>query len=121
MRSPVERLKHRRPYQPTIEVEWTAIDRVRVENLFNRFRAISVPLAFQNQSIGLDGTSYELALGNYMYHSRIHWWSQLPPPWRALQPVVTELLELFEHTWTTVTDSGEQPDTDESGDDVVFK
>src|SRR5947209_3792842 len=38
MRSPVERLKHPRPYAPTIETKWVLIDRGHIEAILARLR-----------------------------------------------------------------------------------
>jgi len=43
-RSPVERLKHPRPYQPTIETNWVPIDQDQMDAILARCRAIRIPL-----------------------------------------------------------------------------
>ena len=48
---------------------------------------------------GLDGTSYELSIGELFCHSRINWWERLPQEWIALKPVVEEMTQLFESSW----------------------
>lgn len=74
-RSPVERLKHSRPYRPTIEVGSAPIDAAKIEGLVRRLQAIPIPRAVAESSIGCDGTTYELVIGNFFRHSRIASWS----------------------------------------------
>lgn len=97
--SPVERLKHPRPYRPTVEVGSAPIDAAKIEGLIGRLWAIPVPLAIAEPPYGTDGTYYELEVGDVFCHARIGWWAQLPEEWEALGPVVAELVALFESSW----------------------
>jgi hypothetical protein len=94
--SPVERLRHPRPYRPTIEVTSGAIDAAEVEELIDRFRTISIPLAVAAPQFGCDGTSYQLETRHSFCHARIGWWERLPNEWEALATVVEEMVALFE-------------------------
>jgi len=104
--SPVERLKHPRPYRPTIEVSSTLIDAAKIEELIRRFYSIRVPLAVAKAPSGFDGTNYELELGHFFCRSRIAWWVRLPEEWEALAPVIEDLAGLFESSWQNAS-----PDT----------
>jgi hypothetical protein len=98
-RSPLERLKHARPYRPTVEVDSVPIDAAKFEGLISRLQAIPIPLAVAESSIGCDGTSYELSIGHLFCHSRIVWWERLPHEWKAIEPVVEAMMTFFDSSW----------------------
>ena len=95
----MERLKHPRPYRPTVEVSSASIDAASIEGLIRRFQTIPVPLAVAEPTSGLDGTSYELEIGDPFRNARIAWWERLPQEWQALGPLVEEMRGLFESSW----------------------
>ncbi len=97
--SPLERLKHPRPYRPTVEVVSAPIDATRIEGVVRRLQAIPIPLAVAEPPVGLDGTSYELHVGKSFCRARIAWWNRLPEEWSALGPVLAEMESIFESSW----------------------
>lgn len=99
MSSPVERLKHPRPYHPTLETNWVLVDKKKLEVILARFNGIRVPLTLATTRTGCDGTTFELAVGDFSCNARIGWWCDLPDEWQELLPVVTDLESLFESTW----------------------
>ncbi|WP_254513650.1 hypothetical protein [Anatilimnocola floriformis] len=99
LRSPVERQKHPRPYQPTLESGWVLLDAEKLEALLAQVRSIRIPLLVAEAPMGLDGITYELAFGEFFCNSRIVWWCNMPQEWRELEPSVAELERLFESTW----------------------
>jgi hypothetical protein len=99
MSSPVERLKHPRPYNPTLETDWVLVDKGKLEAILARFNVIRIPLTLATARAGCDGTSFELAVGDFFCSARIGWWCDLPEEWQELSPVVAELENLFESTW----------------------
>ena len=100
MSSPVERLRHPRPYKPTLETDWVLVDATRLEAILSRIRGIRIPLMLAESHVGLDGTSFELAIGGDCFcNARIGWWCDMPKEWQELAPVVAELERLFESTW----------------------
>jgi hypothetical protein len=99
MRNPVERLKHPRPYPPTIEVDWVPIDRPVIEAVLAGLRANAIPLAVANAPMGCDGTSFELFVGDGFCNARITWWCNLPREWQKLQRSIAELRQVFEQAW----------------------
>ncbi len=101
--SPVERLKHRQPYHPTVEVASVPINGAKLDRLLLQFRAIPVPLSAARFAVGTDGTSYHLELGDSFCNARITWWVELPDEWAALEPVIGELRDLFESSWANRT------------------
>jgi hypothetical protein len=99
MSSPVERLKHPRPYKPTLETDWVPVDAVKLDTVLSRIRSIRIPLMLAEASEGCDGTNFELAVGDSFCYARIGWWCQVPKEWQELVPAVTELERLFQSTW----------------------
>jgi len=97
--SPVERLRHSRPYRATVEVGSAPIDTAEIEGLVLRLRTIPVPLSVARPPFGVDGTSYELEIGGASCKARIAWWAHLPEEWEVLGPVVEEMCSLFESSW----------------------
>src|SRR5688500_6819085 len=89
--SPVERLKHPRPYQPTLETDWALLDAARLDAILSRIRHVRIPLSLADAIAGCDGTSFELAVGDFFCNARIGWWCEMPKEWQELAPVVTEL------------------------------
>jgi hypothetical protein len=99
--SPMERLKHPRPYRPTVDVGWTLLDSSRIESIIACLRSIRVPLGVTNSHMGCDGVSYELSVGESFCNARICWWCDLPDEWLELGPVVADLVQLFELSWAS--------------------
>jgi hypothetical protein len=99
MSSPVERLKHPRPYNPTLETDWVLVDNGKLKAILARFTAIRIPLTLATARVGCDGTSFELAVGDSFCNARIGWWCDLPEEWQELSPVVADLGRLFEVAW----------------------
>jgi hypothetical protein len=99
MSSPVERLKHPRLYKPTLETDWVLVDAAKLEAVLSKLRSIRIPLLLAESRAGCDGTSFELAFGEFFCSARIGWWCDMPQKWQELVPVVTELERLFESTW----------------------
>jgi hypothetical protein len=99
MSSPLERLKHPHPLSPTIEVNWVLVDALKLEKILSQLHNIQIPLTLPIQQIGCDGTSFELAIGDFFCNARIGWWCDMPEEWKELQPVVTELERLFKFSW----------------------
>jgi hypothetical protein len=98
-RSPVERVKHPRPFSPTFEKDWVPIDSANLEAILSRLRSIRIPLSPASQVVGADGTSFELEIHDLFCYARIRWWCDMPEDWRELEPVVTDLLRLFQSSW----------------------
>jgi hypothetical protein len=99
MSSPLERLKHPHPFSPTIEAYWVPVDASQLEGILLQLHSIRIPLTLPSQQIGCDGTSFELAIGDFFCNTRIGWWCDIPKEWWELQPVVTELERLFKSSW----------------------
>jgi hypothetical protein len=96
LRSPIERLKHPRPYLPTIERTQIDLSANEVETLMRRFREVSISLTVPKPLMGCDGTTYELALFSVPCELRLRWWESLPEAWAELRPGLAALQELLE-------------------------
>jgi hypothetical protein len=55
-------------------------------------RGFDAPLAIVD-SIGVDGTLYEIAIGHYLTSLRLRWWSKGPKPWAPLTAWARTFLE----------------------------
>lgn len=110
MGSPVERMKHPRPFRPTVEVGWAPVGLAGVEALVARFRSIRVPLAVARPHFGCDGVSIELSVGDLFCNARIGWWCDIPDEWQELRPVVAEMESLSERAWAARAGPGTGPD-----------
>ena len=99
LNSPVERMKHPRPYPPSLEIGSVPIDKDKLQAIVARAIATPVPLAVAEAPLGLDGTNFELAFGHFFCQARLAWWCDLPQEWQALTPLVADLSSLFESTW----------------------
>lgn len=99
MSSPVERLQHPRPFKPTLETEWVLIDSGKLTAILARLQGIRIPIAPSSAHAGCDGTSFELAVGDFFSNARIGWWCDLPEQWHELRTVIVELERLFESAW----------------------
>ena len=93
--SPVNRLKYPHAFKPTIETRIAMIASETIINFLHHFRQIAVPLAVPDAPAGLDGTSYELAVGTFWCSARIRWWVRLPSQWAQLQSPLDSLLMHF--------------------------
>jgi hypothetical protein len=99
-RSPIERLKHPRPYLPTIETGIVNVNSARLDSILSQFRTIRIPLAVEDPQSGLDGTAFELRLGGPFCSARIAWRCNLPNEWREFHPVVRDLEAFFNDSWS---------------------
>jgi hypothetical protein len=96
--SPVERQRHPRPFEPTIESIILDVDVERLEAALARLSRSNVPLAFENPAKGVDGVSYELELGTFWASCRLRWWHTMPEQWSSLRKFVDEIQHLCEST-----------------------
>jgi len=67
-----------------------------VEDTMARLLSTPVLLLPNQNRLGLDGTSHELAMGDSWAGIRFHWWEQAPPEWEFLQETVVSLLNTLE-------------------------
>lgn len=77
---------------PTIEEFDAEIDATLVNGLCAKAATIRVPVFTAKSSIGLDGTSYQLALGSSPLVARFEWWNSPPEGWEPLKMLVEEII-----------------------------
>lgn len=54
-----------------------------------------IPL-IENDDLGLDGTNYQISIGNYLREVTYSWWNNLPEEWSELEFIFTELYKNME-------------------------
>lgn len=59
MASPVERMKHPRPYKATLETDWVLVDAKKLEAILSRIGSVRIPLLLASAPGGCDGTSFD--------------------------------------------------------------
>jgi hypothetical protein len=84
LETPIERLKHPRPLLPTIDTQSARIEKLQVDSLIASLSQIRVPVHPLDASMGLDGTSFELQIGDHFCGSEFHWWSAYSGEWKPL-------------------------------------
>lgn len=77
----IERLKHPRPYLPTLESTKLDASPESLDLILDRLSSIVVPLSRVRNSIGLDGTLFELQIGDGLTGIMLQWHNELPDEW----------------------------------------
>lgn len=95
-RSPVERVRHPRPFKPSIATRSGVVAMSDFGSVIDTLSSAAIPLMPKSPPSGADGTSYELAIGDYFCNSRIAWWVELPAEWKGLESQLAEFLTLCE-------------------------
>jgi hypothetical protein len=93
--SPIERLKHPRPFKPTVESLRLDVDHQSACEVLERFYGLSVPMHASGHLIGLDGTSYELQIGSSFCACHLKWWVEIPKTWESIKGPICELERLL--------------------------
>jgi hypothetical protein len=68
------------------------------DRVLGRFKAVSVLTLTDMPVLGLDGTVYEVGLGDSFYWSRFHWWQVPPAEWQLLCTAFQDTLQELEGT-----------------------
>lgn len=91
--NPVVRLSYGSGRQsPTIEEFDAEIDAELLHGLCAKAATIKVPAFTTKSGVGLDGTSYQLALGRSPLVARFEWWHSPPEGWEPLKTLVDEII-----------------------------
>jgi hypothetical protein len=93
--SPLTRLRHGPGVKllPTIQEYRNEIDTRLVEDLCQRAAALQItPWPATQQYIGLDGTTYELAVGDRWPACRLKWWGSPPKGWEPLGRLLEQIV-----------------------------
>jgi hypothetical protein len=98
--SPVDRMRHPRPFRPTVVVLDAPVASDTIRGFMEELRALSVPLHVEPAARGVDGVTFEIAFGGFWANARIGWWVEPPTEWRPFDEVLNRMLERFGWKWT---------------------
>ena len=99
--SPIRRLRHPRPFKPTIEVDCVPLEAVQIETKIASFQTIHAPFFPTSIGMCLDGTLFELTIGNSYCNTRVAWCCTMPAEWRKMSNFINEMAQLFEDAWAS--------------------
>jgi hypothetical protein len=105
----IERIKHPRPFIPTLASTQLEIGPNVLVSLLERFGQIEIPLLQTRNSICVDGASYELQIGDGWTGIMLQWHNDLPDEWPPeLQTLVRELNEMASRHAAQASDARER-------------
>ncbi len=105
----IERLKHPRPYVPTLESIQFDPELLDTESVLTRISKIRLPLKLTKNWISLDGTSFEMHIGNGTNGILLQWHNELPDEWLELSEIVESLNALASRFIETVSEPSDAP------------
>jgi hypothetical protein len=82
--------------EPTIVHNAVTPDMPIVEDILQRLSAIRIPLMVPSHGVGLDGTHFELHLGDHWNSVVLHWWMTTPEEWRGVEEAIHSLWDHLE-------------------------
>lgn len=94
--SPVKRLAYLSRLSPNLSFQTAEIDPVETQQLLKTLRGLVLPLFIVDDSIALDGVSYELHHDSNMTKIRLRWWGEGPEEWRPLIDIFISLWSMLE-------------------------
>jgi hypothetical protein len=94
--SSLERLKHPRSLDPTIETRRIALKASFVTEACSKLNQISVPVYTKVETVGCDGTSFEFAFGDSFLGARFAWWEAPSGPLKPLAEETRRILKDLE-------------------------
>jgi hypothetical protein len=89
--NPIVRLRLRAALEPTIVTEEAQVSPEAATATASRAAGLVVPTTVSKHSIGLDGCSYELVVGDGFLESQFRWWNKAPTEWRELEEVANDV------------------------------
>jgi hypothetical protein len=105
LRTPVERLRHPYPLVPTLEVHQLNTPSSELAHLAAELAALSLPIGAVPAVGGIDGVTYEVAIGqppqyiSFAAACRLSWWDKPPAEWDELAAWVRRTEAMFESAW----------------------
>jgi len=91
----VERLKHPRPYVPTLASTLMHVGTDSIASVLRRLEQLQIPFRRTKNSISLDGVSFEMQIGDGWTGIMLQWHNELPDEWPPeLRDLVRELDEM---------------------------
>jgi hypothetical protein len=96
VRNPVERLKHPRELEPTMEEATKSLSPSLVDDAVRELSTIEVPSLMPNEVVlGLDGVRFRFLFNKGYYGLDLSWWAHLPSAWQEptqrIQAIVARL------------------------------
>jgi len=76
---------------PTIEIIRGDISIYSYKRTNDIIGNLKLKSSIESDRFGLDGTSYSIAIGDYMRESKYSWWEELPKEWIDLGVILQEL------------------------------
>ena len=106
----IERLKHPKPYVPTLASAQMDVGTDSIESILRRLEQIQIPLRRTKNSISLDGVSFEMQIGDAWTGIMLQWHNELPDGWPpGLADLLLELSEMArQHAQQASEQSGER-------------
>lgn len=93
LRDPVERLRHPKVLQPTIEESSSTVDAATVAQVIADLAAVSLPsVCPADQVLGLDGVAYRFAFSRGFFSLDLSWWCDQPGVWRATTKQIEDIV-----------------------------
>ena len=72
------------------------IDEAEFRRVCAPLRTATIRVMPDNPSMGLDGTSFEVILGEWQTSARFRWWESVPEGWEPLDRFVRDFIELVD-------------------------
>jgi len=94
--SPVERLRHPRVLQPTMERREGTLAASNARALVAELASLQFPLVPGPAPFGLDGTRYELTVGAGASAATVCWWERPPANWAAAAALAERVIASVE-------------------------
>ena len=105
LRDPVERLKHPKELEPTIEEASIVLEPDFVARVVGDLASVSLPSIRPDESIvGLDGIRYRFAFSSGYSSIDISWWCNHPKAWQEAAKQIEEVVLRVESAETTLTE-----------------
>ena len=83
--NPLSRIKYGPHIEPTLLHSKAPISADYVSVLLSQASLLAVRVRVAVPALSLDGTGYELAVGDYWASARFHWWESPPNEWKAMR------------------------------------
>ena len=115
LRSPVERLRHRYPLVPSVEVHQLDAASAELASLAAELAALALPIGAPPSVGGIDGVTYEVAIQQPRHNialtakCRLSWWEEPPVEWERLAAWVKRAQAVFEAAWAARGDAAPTP------------
>lgn len=99
--SPVKRLEYLNRLSPRLHFGYQELEPIWIQDQLEKFHKLTLFPFVKDNSVGLDGVSYEINHGNSMAGARFGWWENGPPAWRSLIEIALPLFDQLELLYET--------------------